>query len=295
MPYMTGAIASPRHKLAAAFPHQATEVVPSQFARIPAKLSMWMNSKFGTCVSAEEAFAKGGDGLWVTDDEVYQWAKKRGYLNGAVLTDVLDDMQKVGLVSGDQTWEDGAYFSVNWEDTHLLCDAIYTGVVKIGVASSQLPQAETGWSLLSARKDRRVDHCVALCGYGPLQWCCNQVGATVPGGVDPGQPAYLCFTWNSIGVISQTALNAICGEAWVRKPTTVGIAPPTPVPPPIPDPEPPPQPPNPIPEPTPVPMIDWIVLFNLLVQLLQQWLSPKTAQEMADNFVAKVKEEYERG
>ena len=66
------------------------------------------------------------------------------------------------------------------------------------------------------------------------------------------------------------------------------VVPPTPV-------DPAPQPPAPLPVPTPVPMIDWIVLFNLLVQLLQQWLSPKTAQEMADNFIAKVKEECERG
>ena len=292
MPYLTGAIASPRHKLAAAFPHRVGDYAPPQFARIPAKLSYWKNDEFGICVTSEEAFAKGCDGLWVSDNDCFQWAKNRRYLNGATLTEVMDDMQTTGLISGQKTWEDGGYFSVNWEDTHILCDAIYAGVVKIGVASNQLPQAKTGWTLLTARKDRAIDHCVSLCGYGPLQWCCDKVGAIVPDGVDPLQPAYLLFTWNSIGVISQSALNAICGEAWVRKPTTVGITPVPIIPDPV-DPGPAPQPPAPLPDPSPVPVpvVDWKAVFVLLMEFLLKFLDPKQAHYRAQDIVIQMREE----
>ena len=51
-----GAIPSPRHRLAAAIPHQIIGETPSNFLINPNQLSFWGNDQHG--VTAEEAFAK---------------------------------------------------------------------------------------------------------------------------------------------------------------------------------------------------------------------------------------------
>ena len=267
--YMTGAIASPRHKLAAATPHAAADY-PVEYARIPSNpLQMWGNSSYGTCVSAEEAFAKLDDGIVVTDANLIAWARSHGYLNGAALTDVMDTMQTTGLPSVNQVYVDGPYHSVDWTNQDVLSSALYQGVVKIGVASRQLPQSETGWHLTSAKKDRNIDHCVALCGYGTAAFLYKALGQAVPSGIDPTQFGYLLFTWKSIGFITQSALNAICGEAWLRVPTTPGVTP-QPTPTPTPTPLPPPPTPVPLPDPTPAPIpINWAALIQFILELLK--------------------------
>src|SRR5277367_5237295 len=104
MPYARGAIMSPRHVLAAAYPHQIRANVPSSFGVVPPQLSMWLNDTDGDCVTAEEAFAKaawsvmqGLPELFVPDSEVQTWATAGGFLNGAVLSDVLAAMQTSGF------------------------------------------------------------------------------------------------------------------------------------------------------------------------------------------------------
>jgi hypothetical protein len=90
----------------------------------------------------------------------------------------------------------------------------------------------------------------------------SSLNVPLPAGVDPNEVGYHLYTWASIGVISQSALNALCGEAWIRVPTTVGITPtPTPTPTPPPDP--------PVPVPVPVNPIDWATIIKIILDLLK--------------------------
>ena len=255
---MLGAVASPRHLLAAAVPFVAV-TYPPNFVRIPAKLSYWGNDWYGSCVSTEEAWAKDCDGLWVTESDLISWASKYGYLNGANLTEVMDTMFDAGLPSDNKVYTDGHYNSVDWEDYPTLCSAIFQGPVKIGVAHGQIQDASgnsNGWWLTKASKNCNIDHCVGLGGYGTAAWLADQFKVSVPSGVDPNTPCVAMFTWNTIGIVTHSALIAVTGEAWLRNPTTPGVSPPNPSPEPgpIPCPGPPPlDPPVPVPGPTPTP------------------------------------------
>jgi len=233
---LRGAIASPRHKLAAAEPHQidAAVSVPPQFIRIPKTLHMWGNDTLGDCVTAEEAFAKATNDpeIDISTMEVIAWAEAFGFANGANLTDVMDKMASIGfpalsLSHLSKRYLDGPYNSVNWHDSDILKSAIYTGPVKIGIAADQVQTAYTagngknGWLGVDFKPDTNEDHCVSLCGYGSLAWLANQLGVILPGAVDGTKPGYGLFTWSTIGIIDEPSMLAITGEAWLRNPTTI--------------------------------------------------------------------------
>ena len=247
-----GAFPSPRHCLAAAYPHEAKPCPPSFFALAP-QISYWGNQSDGDCVSAEEACAKacysvarGITEVFVTESDLIAWARRHRYLNGASLTEVMDTMQTDGLPANGKVYTDGPYNSVNWEDYAALTSAIYTGPVKIGIAAAQVMRAaghSSGWWMTNARKDRSLDHCTGLVGYGTAAECAAALKTTVPSGTDPATPCVIMFTWNTFGVLSHSALCAITGEAWLRTPTT------------IPDEGKPPEPPGPGPCPLPNPSL----------------------------------------
>ena len=245
---MRGAIASPRHKLAAATPHEVGSFPPN-FAAVPSQLSYWGNNKWGDCVSAEEAAAKacysvarGIPEVFVSEEDLIAWARKHHGLNGASLTEIMDAMQTDGLPANGKLYTDGPYTSVDWTDYRILCSAIYQGPVKIGIAAGQVEEvagSSNGWWMAHARKDRNIDHCTGLVGYGTAQWCADAIKTTLPTGylVDPATPCVLMFTWATIGILTHAALMAICGEAWLRSPTTIpDDSPPSPGPAPLPDP-----------------------------------------------------------
>jgi len=72
----------------------------------------------------------------------------------------------------------------------------------------------------------------------------------VPEKADKYQYCYLMFTWGTVGIVSEAAMWAMTGEAWVRLPSSIAD-PPYP-----PEPEPGPGPgPGPGPEPGPLPPI----------------------------------------
>jgi hypothetical protein len=227
-----GAIASPRHELAAAMPHMALAKVPAHHLFFPKKLSIWHNDITGDCVTAEEAFAKAchHPEIFITDDEVKTWATAHGWYDGANLIDVLKAMQKNGFKQGKHLYDDGAHYSVNWTDPATLQSALYHGPVKIGVAADQLETAcratnfKTGWFATGFKADQAEDHCVSLCGYGTMQWLAQQLNVQVPAGVHGDKPGYALFTWGGIGIIDVPSLNAITHEAWLRTPTTVVTA-----------------------------------------------------------------------
>jgi len=223
-------MSSPRHALAAATPYlQAPAAAPPHHIHIPHKISMWGNYDHGDCVTAEEAFAKACHNreIFISDEEVIQWATSHGVLEGAYLNQVLQWMQADGFKQGSHTYDDGRYYSLDWTNPTILNGAISEGPVKIGVAADQLEAAwqaggqKSGWFGLGFKTDANEDHCVSLCGYGTISWLAHKLDAKVPAGVDGTKPGYALFTWNSIGVIDQPSMVAITHEAWLRNPTTV--------------------------------------------------------------------------
>ena len=228
MPRLRGATPSPRHRLAGACPHVATLPTPPQFLWLPKQISMWANDVDGDCVTAEEAFAKAchAPELFVPDATVVAWATANSVLNGAELTQVLDLMQTGGFSINASRLNDGPFASVDWTNAPLLQNAISQGPVKIGIAADQLDNAvpdppTNGWVATGFTQDSNEDHCVSLCGYGPISWLAPQLGAIIPEGMLGTTPVYAMFTWNSIGIIDVPSLLAICAEAWLRNPTTV--------------------------------------------------------------------------
>ena len=257
MAFATGARPSPRHRLAAATPHKPRAVIPPQFLVVPATLSMWLNDKDGDCVTAEEAFAKACTGILISDATVLDWATKNNVLNGADLDQVLTLMLSAGFDQDGDTLNDGSATSVDWTTPATLQSAISQGPVKIGVAASQLQNvpgigSANGWFATGFQTDTNEDHCVSLCGYGPISWLAQCLGVSVPSGVDGTALGYALFTWETIGIIDVPSLLAITGEAWHRSPTTsiVGTAVPTPDKVTV---YPTPAPPTPAPTPSPTP------------------------------------------
>ncbi len=224
-----GATPSPRSALAAARPHRATVGAPPNFLTKPARISMWGNDVHGDCVTAEEAFAKACNDpeVFVSDDTVIAWATRHGVLEGAYLTQVMGWMQNDGFADDPYVYDDGPYFSVDWTNAGTLRSAISAGPVKLGVAADQIENAywtnggHTGWFGTGFHADGNEDHCVALCGYGAISWLAQQLGVSVPAGVDGTQPGYALFTWNSIGIIDVPSMVNVTHEAWLRQPTTV--------------------------------------------------------------------------
>jgi hypothetical protein len=265
--FQRGAKPTPRHKLAAALPFQITrdQQLPPQVAYVPKQLSYWLNNQYGDCVTAEEAFNKDVSGVLISDQEVEQWASANGFLNGANLTDVMDAMAKSGFSQDGSVYSDGGYTSVDYSNESVLQAALAIAPVKIGLDADALPSGAgngNGWYKLGGSPGQYTneDHCVALAGYGPASWLFEQLGASLPSGVDGTKVCYLLFTWSSIGVVDHDWIMSTVGEAWLRNPSTLvnGSALPNPGPQPVPPPAPPvppvpPVPPAPAPSPTPAP------------------------------------------
>ena len=243
-----GGIPSPRHVLAAAYPHQLTANVPAFFSAIPPQLSMWLNDTDGDCVTAEEAFAKGTwsvmqglPDLFIPDSEVQSWASAGGFLNGAVLSDVLTAMTQTGFTVDGVQYTDGPAQSVNYPNWDVVTSALATGPVKIGVDADDIEAAvnttngASGWYGTGWSDIQNQDHCVGLCGYGTVAQCYQMLIATFPSVVMPSDVnasanAVLMFTWKSIGVVEFPSMVGVTGEAWLRTPTTPQQAGPTPTP-----------------------------------------------------------------
>lgn len=221
-----GARPSPRYRLAAAAPHRIIGDTPPNFLWKPSLLDMWLNATYGDCVSAEECFAKACNNpeIFITDATLEAWATKNGVLNGADLITVLDTMETAGFQQEGHTYDDGAPTAVDWTNATILQNAIAQGPVKIGIAAEQIEAvvgSTNGWLATGFAQDSNEDHCVSLCGYGEIQWLMNQFAMGLPATIVPTLPGYAMFTWGTIGVIDVPSLLAICGEAWLRTPTTI--------------------------------------------------------------------------
>ncbi len=242
MAFARGAIPTPRHKLLAAAPHVIVAVPPPQFSVVPKQLSPWGNEKDGDCVSAEEAFAKawwsvfcGLPETFIPEAEVVRWASKYGFLNGAGLTEVMDEMSHDGFTVDTHNYKDGGYKGVDYSNEDILHSALTVGPVKIAIDANALPDSagfHNGWWTVNSNRHTNPDHCVGIGGYGPASYLFDQLGVPLPAGLTGSTPGYHLFTWSSIGFVTYPWIMGTCVEAWVRNPTTLGQVPgPTPVPP----------------------------------------------------------------
>lgn len=281
-----GANPSPPQKVFAAKKYPTAAFVPKEFAVVPPRLSWWLNNVTGSCVTAEEAFAKGWwsvrcglEQTFIPDQEVGRWAKKYNYYNGATLVDVMDTMQVDGFTVDGVNYKDGPYYHVDFTKAASLQTAISEGCVKLGIDSEQLPanaSERNGWYRFGGGRFHRYDHAVALTGYGSARFCFEQLGVPTPAGIDPEKPdCYMLFTWKSIGVVDLPWIISAAREAWVRVPTTPGQAPPPPPPDPV--------PPAPAPFPDPVPLPDgwpaWLKwAIRIVIALLSTWGGFKAGQ-----------------
>ncbi|HLZ09149.1 MAG TPA: hypothetical protein VKT80_11210, partial [Chloroflexota bacterium] len=233
--FARGAKRSPLGKLLAAPKFHPFGGPPPQAATVPGQLSVWGNDTYGNCVTAEEAFAKACDQPedFIGDQVVIAWAQAHGYLNGADLVSVLQSMASDGFVVGAQRYNDGMAATVDYSNEAILQAAIAMGPVKIAIDANALPSGagtQQGWYAFDGGNYGNTDHCVSLCGYGPTSFLFSALGLPVPPGVDPNKPAYLLFTWGTIGLVDHAWLMGTCVEAWIRNPTTV-FDPPRPTPP----------------------------------------------------------------
>lgn len=273
--FKRGAKPCPRHKLAAATPHKITQAIPPQVAYVPAKLSYWLNNQDGDCVTAEEAFNKDVSGIFIEDATVQTWASAGGFLDGAMLPDVMDAMAKSGFQQDGKTYGDGGYTSVDYSNEPILQSALAIAPVKIGIDADALPSGAgngSGWYAFGGTKGQftNEDHCVALCGYGPASFLFAQLNTPVPATVDATKTYYLLFTWSSIGVVDHDWIMSTVGEAWLRNPSTTVNGSPLPNPGPVPVPPPPPVPPTPPAPPVPTPSggLSWWVVALIGVAVL---------------------------
>lgn len=258
--FPTGAVPTPRSKLANAIPFippafgaDGRKKAPEHLAYIAPKLSYWGNDRYGICVTAEEAYCKGCTipggpaGEFMPESMVISWARGNGWLNGASLTGVMDDMKRQGFpLTASQRYNNGGYKSVDWEDESILQEALAVGPVKIAMRAAALPSGAgsvQGWYVFGDNSTNRSDHSIPIVGYGRADYLYDQLELPLPSAIPASRLCYLLFTWSTLGIADHAWLMGCTDEAWVRSPTTVGV-PPLPIPqPPIPPPPPPPPPP----------------------------------------------------
>lgn len=260
--FLRGAIPTPRHKLQSIAPYRVLTAPLPQFAIVPPKLDMWGNNQYGDCVSAEEAFAKawwsvycGLPETFATAQEVINFARQHGWLNGATLTDPMDAMIRQGMSISGKMYQDGAYQNVDYSNELVLQSALDPtdgsgGCIKIGIDADALPSGagnHQGWFATQRGNYRNEDHCVSLAGYGRADYLYDALKVALPAGLSPSTPGYLLYTWSTLGFVTHDWLMGTCQEAFVRNPGTPGQSPPSPTPSPDPGPTPaPPVPPAPV-------------------------------------------------
>lgn len=281
---------NPKHKTGAKpTPKQFLDVMPKRNAKnhaappaaylvLPTTLSYWLNDEDGDCVTAEEAFNKACDGILIADSTVQTWASQYGFLNGADLPTVMQQMASSGFKQNGNTYNDGPFVTVDLTQWSEVASAASAGRIKIGVASSQEQNVvgqTNGWFALDFQPDPNEDHCNAICGQGSLQQLSTWLNVTPPVGKDPNMQCVAVFTWKTVGIMSFTSMNNISQEGYLRTTSTITIGTGTPTPdkvtvfsgqtPPSPGPTPVPTPiptPTPTPAPTPTPCVPYFHLFG---------------------------------
>jgi hypothetical protein len=140
---------------------------------------------------------------------------------GADIGTFLQWMAKVGLHdAAGELHKDGPGGAINHHSCVQLQHAIslFKGV-KLGVNADDLQRVYTGTNgwILERATSGSIDHCVELLAYGDTAFCmeiCN--GQATPIASTSSTPAFVLFTWGTIGIVTWQALRAIIGEAHIR-------------------------------------------------------------------------------
>lgn len=212
---------------------------PPSVIVVPKRLSMWGNSQYGDCVSAESACSMasystmvGIDEIFVTEAAIVAWARGHGYLNGADLLEVIQSMQADGIKDENGILRKaGTPSSVDYGNETTLQSALAQGQVSIAIDANALPSgagSKSGWYAVGGRNYPNTDHCVGLLGYAKASDAFKALNAQLPASIDQNKMMYFLFTWNTIGLVDHDWLMKTCVEAWVRNPTVTGLQPPPP-------------------------------------------------------------------
>jgi hypothetical protein len=188
------------------------------------------NDQFGNCVFAEEANYKKTVSLGTGNPEIHVSRDTciKDYLIytggrdcGANIDDALSYFHKTGLMDDDHVHRHvGHHGALDPRDlTELRHGVSLFRGVKLGVAGDLLERhvgTTNGW-FIDRPGGGRLDHCVGLYAYGTVAYCLVLCGVN-PRVADAYRhaPAFVLYTWATIGVITWTALRSIIGEAWVR-------------------------------------------------------------------------------
>lgn len=217
--------------------HRANSA-PAQIVVVPKKLSMWGNSQFGDCVTAESCFAIadyssfiGMDEIFVTEATCIAWARTHGWLNGADLLSVIQDMEADGIKDEKGILRKaGKPSSVDYRNEAILQSAIAVGPVSIAIDADALPSGagnKSGWYARGSRSFPNTDHCVSVHGYGPASAVFTALGVPLPS-FSANEIVYMVYTWNTIGVVDHKWIMNTVVEGWVRTPTVTDLQPPPP-------------------------------------------------------------------
>lgn len=244
--FMTGAKPTPPAKIAESIRAgkatiHRTVAAPSSVIYVPKRMSYLGNNQYGCCVTSESCFSMEAYSVYVglpkqifiTDAAAIAWARSHGWLNGAFLLDVIQDMQKDGIKDEDGILRKaGTPSAVNYSDEATLQSAIAQGPVSIAINASALSSGagnKSGWYNFGGGA-HGSNHDVSLFGYGPTADLFKALNVAVP----PNAPAtgYYCYTWSTIGVVDYRWIANTVEEAWVRNPTVTDLAPTPPPPPP---------------------------------------------------------------
>jgi hypothetical protein len=225
--------------------HVIRAATPTSYLMVPKQLSMWGNGPDpawpgnpngnGNCVSAEESAARACKGIFISDQSLYNWCVANGTLDGANLPPVMQQMATSGFSQDNNTYNDGPYTSVDYNDWATLTNAIYQGPVKLGLASGQFNNvagvgSQNGWIMTGFQQDGNEDHCTGAWGFGTMTQLCNYLGVTPPADAANYPQCIGMFTWSTEGIIDYQSFKNIVGEAYLRTPTniTIGMGVPTP-------------------------------------------------------------------
>lgn len=210
---------------------------PPQVVVVPKRLSYWGNNQYGVCVTSETCFSMIDYSTYINAEDVFipeatciKWARDHGWLNGAWLPDVIEDMQRDGIKDEKGVLrKPGKHSMVDYRNEETLKSAIAQGPISIAISADALPSGagnRSGWYVWGTRSFPNTDHCVSLHGYGPTSELFKALNTPVPSGAP--SHGYLLFTWSTIGVVDHKWLMNTCVEAWVRNPTVSDLEPPEP-------------------------------------------------------------------
>jgi hypothetical protein len=214
-----------------------TKAAPAEIWATGVPVSFFLNDVDGDCCTAEEcANIAEQFGEDIDDAEVKKWARRNGFLNGAVPEEVIEALQEANadpLIGPSGTkYYDGAPENVDWTDPKAMSSAINSGAatgkkpyaaVKMTVAAAQLNATYDAGSqfAIGYQPDDDFDHCTGICGCGTAGGYAAAFSVTLPAGLDPATPGYQMFSWDGFRFIDQPSLNNICCGATVRAPSSV--------------------------------------------------------------------------